>query len=99
MEWRTTVKEFEFCIIASGLDPEEEDFEQRFYDAGCDDATVSFQKGRIILDFTRAANSIDEAIVTAIKAVEVAGARVDRVELDPLVSLSDIAARTGCTQG
>jgi predicted DNA-binding transcriptional regulator AlpA len=93
-----TMKEFEFCIIASGLDPQSEDFEQRFYDAGCDDATVAFQKGRIIVDFTRAANSIDEAIVTAMKAVEAAGARVDRVEPDPLVSLSDIAARSGMSR-
>src|SRR3954447_17330850 len=95
---RTTMKEFEFCIIASGLEPEAEDFEQRFYDTGCDDATVSFQKGRIIIDFNRAANSIDEAIVTAMQAVEAAGARVERVEPDPLVSLSDIAARSGMSR-
>lgn len=30
--------------------------------------------------------------------VQAAGARVDRVEPDPLVSLSDIAARTGMTR-
>jgi predicted DNA-binding transcriptional regulator AlpA len=92
------MKEFEFCIIASGLDPESEDFEQRFYDAGCDDATVSFQKGCIIVDFTREARSIDEAIVSAMKAVEAAGARVERIEPDPLVSLSDIAARSGMSR-
>jgi hypothetical protein len=74
------MKEFEFCIIASGLDPESEDFEQRFYDAGCDDATISFQKGCIIVDFTREAGSIDEAIVSAMKAVETAGARVERIK-------------------
>ena len=39
------MKKYEFSIIASGLDPEAEDFEKRFYDAGCDDATISFQKG------------------------------------------------------
>jgi hypothetical protein len=74
------MKEFEFCIIASGLDPESGDFEQRFYEAGCDDATISFQKGCIIVDFTREAGSIDEAIISAMKAIEVAGARVERVE-------------------
>lgn len=92
------MRNFEFSIIASGLDPESKNFEQRFYDAGCDDATVSFQKGCIIVDFTREANSIDEAIVSAMKGVEAAGARVDRVEPDPLVSLSDIAARTGMSR-
>jgi predicted DNA-binding transcriptional regulator AlpA len=92
------MKKYEFSIIASGLDPGAEDFEQRFYDAGCDDATISFQRGHIIVDFARAANSIDEAIVSATKGVEAAGARVDRVEPDPLVSLADIAARTGMTR-
>ena len=73
------MKEFEFCILASGLDPESENFEQRFYDAGCNDATISFQKGCIIVDFTREANSIEEAIVSATKAVAAAGGRVDRI--------------------
>lgn len=92
------MREFEFCIIASGLDPEAEDFEQRFHDAGCDDATVAFQKGRIIVDFTREAGSIEDAVVSAMRDVEAAGARVDRVEPDPLVSLSDIAARSGMSR-
>ena len=92
------MKKFEFSIIASGLDPAAEDFEQRFYDAGCDDAAIAFQKGHIIVDFTREAKSIGEAIVTAVRNVQAAGARVDRVEPDPLVSLSDIAARSGMTR-
>ncbi|MBB4264285.1 hypothetical protein [Bradyrhizobium sp. CIR3A] len=92
------MKTFEFSIIASGLDPEAEDFADRFFDAGCDDATISFQKGHIIVDFARDAASIDAAICSAVECVEKAGAHVDRVEPDPLVSLSDIAARTGLTR-
>ena len=89
---------YEFSIIASGLDPQAEDFETRFYDAGCDDATISFQKGHIIVDFAREADSIVTAISSAMECVEKAGAHADRVEPDPLVSLSDIAARTGLTR-
>ena len=92
------MNKYEFSIIASGLDPTSEDFEQRFYDAGCDDATISFQKGHIIVDFAREADSISKAIVSAVQNVETAGATVDRVEPDPLVSLADIAARTGMTR-
>ena len=44
------MKMYEFSIIASGLDPQADDFEARFYNAGCDDATISFQKGHIIVD-------------------------------------------------
>jgi transcriptional regulator with XRE-family HTH domain len=92
------MKTFDFSIIASGLDPEAEDFADRFFDAGCDDATISFQKGHIIVDFAREADSIDAAICSAVECVKKAGAKVDRVEPDPLVSLSDIAARTGLTR-
>ena len=92
------MKKFEFSIIASGLDPEADDFEQRFYDAGCDDATISFQKGRIIVDFARDAASISAAISSAVANVKAAGATIDRVEPDPLVSLSDIATRTGLSR-
>ncbi len=89
---------YEFSIIASGLDPQAEDFETRFYNAGCDDATISFQKGHIIADFAREAASFEDAIASAIKAVNKAGAKVDRVEPDPLVSLADMAARTGLSR-
>lgn len=92
------MKTFEFSIVASGLDPGAQDFADRFFNAGCDDATVSFQKGHIILDFAREAESIGGAIASAVTHVEAAGASVDRVEPDPLVSLSDIAARTGMSR-
>lgn len=92
------MKMFEFSIIASGLDPEADDFADRFFKAGCDDATISFQKGHIILDFSREAESIGAAIVSAVECVEAAKATVDRVEPDPLVSLSEIAARSGMTR-
>lgn len=88
----------EFSIIASGLDPEADDFESRFYEAGCDDATVAFRKGHVILDFAREAASSEGAIESAVSAVRRAGATVDRVEPDPLVSLSDIAARSGLSR-
>ncbi len=89
---------FEFSIVASGPDPRSDDFETRFYEAGCDDATVSFQKGHIILDFAREAGSFDAALASAIENVTAAGANVDRVEPDPLVSLADIASRAGLTR-
>ena len=92
------MKTFEFSIIASGLNPEAEDFADRFFNAGCDDATLSFQKGHIIVDFAREDDSIDAAISSAVECVQKAGAQVERVEPDPLVSLSDIAARTGLTR-
>lgn len=92
------MKTYEFSVIASGLDHNADDFEDRFYEAGCDDALVAFQKGHIIVDFAREANSIEEAIASAVENVRSTGASVDRVEPDPLVNLSEIADRTGTSR-
>ena len=92
------MKTHEFAIIASGVDPEAEDFEDRFFEAGCDDATISFQKGVIILEFHREAVSFSKALASAYEAVRRAGAKVERVEPDHLVSLSEIADRSGTTR-
>jgi hypothetical protein len=88
------MKTFEFSIIASGLDPEAGDFADRFFDAGCDDATLSFQKGQIILNFAREAETIDAAIISAVECVAAAGAKVQRIEPDRLVDLADIPSLT-----
>lgn len=87
-----------FTIIASGLDAEEAGVEDRLFDARCDDATVAWQKGAIILEFSREAASFSQAVVSACHDVRSAGATVERVEPDHLVSLSDIAERAGITR-
>lgn len=92
------MKTYEFTVIATGLDPQEEDFESRFYDSGCDDALVSFQKGHILIDFSRESISLEDAIASAVENCQSAGATVERVEPDPLVSLSDIAVRADMTR-
>lgn len=92
------MKTHEFTIIASGVDPEAEDFEDRFFEAGCDDATLSFQKGAIIVEFHRDAVSFSKAVASAYEAVLRAGAKVERVEPDHLVSLTEIADRCGKTK-
>ena len=86
---------YEFTIIAAGLDIGSTD---RLFEAGCDDSTISFQRGAIILDFDREARSLGAAIASAVADVEKAGATVIHVEPDHLVNLSDIAARTGITR-
>jgi hypothetical protein len=89
---------FSFTIIASGLDHEAEDFEDRFFKTGCDDATISVQKGAIILEFTREGRNFVHALLSAVKAVQQAGATVEHIEPDYLVSLSDIAVRANISK-
>lgn len=92
------MKTYEFSIIASGLDPESDSFETALYDNGCDDATVAFQRGHIILDFARDADSLEDAICSAVEDAIKAGCKIERLEPDPLVNLADIAARTGMSR-
>ncbi len=92
------MKIYEFAIVATGLDTQAEDFEDRFFEAGCDDATISYQKGVIVLEFAREAKNFAHALTSAFADVVEAGARVERFEPDYLVSLSDIAARTGLSR-
>ena len=87
------MKKFEFTIIASGLDPEAPDFENRFFEAGCDDAIIAFVKGRIVIEFEREAKNFSHALAGAIQDVRQAGATPEHIEPDYLVSLSDIAER------
>ena len=88
----------EFTVIASGLHPENDDLANRFYEAGCDDASIAFQKGLIILEFAREASTFSSAIISAYGNVTTAGAKVERFEPDYLVSLADMAKRTGLTR-
>jgi predicted DNA-binding transcriptional regulator AlpA len=84
---------YEFLVVASGLDHEAGDFEDRLVVAGCNDATIAFQKGLILVDFDREARSFAEALWSAVGDVQKSGATVRRIEPDDLVSLADIARR------
>lgn len=98
VSWGVKMTEHSFSIIASGLDHEAEDFEDRFFEAGCDDATISVQKGALILEFDREAPTFAQAVKSAIADVERAGATTVHVEPTHLVSLSDIANRAGLSR-
>lgn len=92
------MKEHEFSIVASGLDHEADDFVDRFFEAGCSDATIAFARGAIMLSFCREAHCLEEAIRSAIANVCAAGAEVERVEPDSIVSLAEIAKRAGLSR-
>jgi predicted DNA-binding transcriptional regulator AlpA len=92
------MKVHEFTIIASGFHPDVDDIANIFYEAGCDDATLAFQKGVLIIEFDREASSFSAAVMSAVECVLKAGAKIERFEPDHLVSLADIAKRTGLSR-
>ena len=92
------MKSHEFTIVAGGLPIDGDDWHDRFYEAGCDDALLTLQRGVFILHFDREADTLEAAITSACGDVRRAGADIVRVEPDPLVSASDIAERAGITR-
>ena len=59
------MKSFEFTIAATGLPLDTDEWEYAFYEAGCDDATVSLQRGVFILFFDREAEDFESAARSA----------------------------------
>lgn len=68
----------EFAIIASGLHPDVDGIANIFFEAGCDDAALSFQNGALILDFARESASFSSAFISALGDVMKAVAKVER---------------------
>ncbi|MBK5948776.1 hypothetical protein CH339_14110 [Rhodobium orientis] len=87
-----------FTFLVSGVDPMADDFEDRFFEAGCDDATLALMNGVVAIGFDRVAESYMHAVFSAYRDVLAAGATVERFEPDFLVSKAEIAKRANLTR-
>jgi hypothetical protein len=92
------MKTFEFTVVASCPDGNIADLSERLFDAGCDDATISLQKGAAIIEFDRESKSFYHALNSALEDVKSVGVAVLQIAPDHLVTLSDIAVRIGITR-
>ncbi|WP_340150004.1 hypothetical protein [uncultured Sneathiella sp.] len=92
------MKMFEFAIVAFGQSIEDDEFLNAVFEAGCDDATLSFQKGVIVAEFAREAESFAKAIASACHQLRQTGVKIERIEPDYLVSLSEIAERSNLSR-
>lgn len=87
-------REHDFVLILSGVAELTTEVENALFEAGCDDATLSVQYGRLCLEFSRTAPSLMDAVLSAIRDVRRAGQDVLRVDECDLVTQADIARRT-----
>ena len=88
-----------FTLIVDGPDVQHEALIDALFEAGCDDALVGRTEGIQYIEFDREAAHLDDAILTAVADVEkVPGVTVSRIADAGLVSMADIAARTGRTR-
>src|SRR5690554_6217800 len=88
---------YEFTLVIETQAGLEDGLEDSLFEAGCDDATLSFRKGIAHLDFDREAGGLETAIISAIQQVEQTGLNlwVKRVEPSDLVTSAEIARRLG----
>lgn len=90
---------YHFTAIVEGPDLQSDDLIDALYEAGGDDALVGRRDGIQYLDFDREAPSLEEAILSAVADIEqLDGVEVVRLADAGLVSMVDIAVRTGRTR-
>jgi hypothetical protein len=93
-------QEYEFTLILCGVRELTHEVLDSLYEAGCDDALIGMRDGVAYAEFCREAESFQQALLSGIRDVEAAGAgaRVEHVEPDELVTMSEIARRLGMTR-
>jgi hypothetical protein len=89
--------EHDFVLVLTGISELSEEMENALFDAGCDDCTISLRSARVFLTFNRTADSMEMAILSAIRDVRRAniGATVLWVDDCNLVTQSEIGRKIG----
>ena len=72
---------YEFSLILKGPLELTEAIADELFAAGCDDGTPGICEGVFSIDFHRKAESLEQAIHSAIGNVKAAGYQVERVEI------------------
>lgn len=72
-------------------DESSDELEDKLFDAGCNDALISYQGGRCSLEFDREAESLEIALATAVSDVCSAGYSVATAEAEqPIQKLTEL---------
>lgn len=89
------MKTFEFTLVLENTVEFYDQMEDALFQAGCDDALLSFRNGVAYLEFDRDSENLESAIISAIQQVEQAGLplSIKRVEPSDLVTSAEIARR------
>ena len=76
------MRKYEFTLILKGSLELTDEIADALFEARCDDGTPGTCNGVFSIDFHREANSLEEAIRSAIANVKSAGYDVERVEIE-----------------
>lgn len=92
------MSEHDFAFIVSGVDVTDEAFADRFYEAGCSDATLMLVNGLLAVCFAREAENFSHAVLSGYADIAKTGSKIERFEPDFLVSRTEIAKRAGLSK-
>lgn len=76
------MKTYGFTLTIKGHHVCSEEMADAIYAAGGDDSTVCSSGGVVTVAFDRRADSLDEAITSAVKTLAAAGYQVSHIEID-----------------
>lgn len=93
-------REYEFSLILTGVEDFSDQFADAMFEAGCDDALFGSRHQTIYADFSREADSLKEAILSAIADIRGAGVGAGVLSVDEgnLVTKAEIGRRIGRTR-
>lgn len=72
-------KKFDFTIYFTDLNTTDKCIEDRLFESDCDDALLCSINDNLYLEFMRAAENIDIAILSAIENIQLAGCKFDQI--------------------
>ena len=73
---------YEFTLILKGVSELTEEIADELFEAGCDDGSPGICNGVFSIHFHRMANSLEEAIYSAMANVKSVEYEVERVEIE-----------------
>lgn len=90
-----TPNTYKFTLALKNVDESTDHIEDSLFEAGCDDALINFKNGAVYLEFERESDSLEEAVVSAIKNVQSSSVEADVAFVAPenLVTESEISKR------
>lgn len=95
-------KTYQFTLLLDGINEITSNLEDALFEAGCNDALINYKNGVVYLNFDREGDNLEQAIISAIKAVESiktdTTVKILSVAPEHLVTLSDIAERVSMTR-
>lgn len=91
---------YQFTLVLKDVDENTPNLVDCLYEAGCDDALINYRNGAVYLEFDREADSLEDAVISAIKNVKSSSIEMDVASVAPenLVTESEIAKRLGITR-